>query len=89
MNYSTCKFYGDDPNGKALLSGKKLYIITTCGYPVEKGADLFIEAMKRYCKHCGLIYSGALVERQRNLKELFLTKEKVDRARAFAEEITG
>ena len=42
----------------------------------EKGADLYEEMMKRYCKHCGLTYAGMLAERQRNLKEPFMNEVK-------------
>ena len=73
--YASCKYYGDDPYGPALLKGKKLALITTCGYPVEKGTELYEEMMRRYCKHCGLEYAGMLAERQRNLKEPFMDEE--------------
>lgn len=82
--YSFCKYYGDDPFGPALLKGKKLALVTTCGYPVEKGADLYEESMKRLAKHCKLQYAGMLAERQRNLKEAFMDEEKEQHARAFA-----
>ena len=82
--YAFCKYYGDDPFGPALLKGKKLALITTCGYPVEKGADLFEESMRRVAKHCKLEYAGMLAERQRNLKEPFMNSEKEEHARAFA-----
>ena len=32
--YASCKYYGDDPYGPALLTGKRLALIVTCGYPV-------------------------------------------------------
>ena len=54
--YGMNKYYGDK-SGPALWKGKKLAIITTCGYKPEKGADLFEEGMKRYCKHERLILS--------------------------------
>ena len=82
--YAFCKYYGDDPFGPALLKGKKLAFITTCGYPVEKGADLCEESLKRTAKHCKLEYAGMLAERQRNLKEAFMNEEKEQHARAFA-----
>ncbi|MGN0205286.1 MAG: flavodoxin family protein [Coprococcus sp.] len=82
--YASCKYYGDDPHGPALFKGKRLALITTCGYPVEKGTDLFEEMMKRYSKHCGLVWAGILAERQRNLKEPFMNKEKEMHARDFA-----
>lgn len=85
--YAFCKYYGDDPFGPALLKGKKLALVTTCGYPVEKGADLFEESMKRIAKHCKLEYAGMLAERHRNLKEPFMNNEKEEHARAFAERL--
>lgn len=85
--YASCKYYGDDPHGPALLKSKELALLTTCGYPVDKGADLYEEMMKRYCKHCGLTYVGMLAERQRNLKEAFMDEEKEKHARAFAKSL--
>ena len=82
--YAFCKYYGDEPHGPALLTGKKLALLTTCGYPVEKGADLYEESMKRIAKHCRLDYAGMLAERQRNLKEPFMNEEKETHAREFA-----
>lgn len=85
--YAACKYYGDNPHGPALLKGKKVALITTCGYPIEKGADLYEQMMKRYCKHCSMDYVGMLAERQRNLKEPFMNEEKEQHARAFATEL--
>ena len=87
--YASCKYYGDDPHGPALFKGKRLALLTTCGYPVEKGADLYEEMMKRYCKHCGLTYAGMLAERQRNLKEAFMDAAKESHAREFAKALIG
>ncbi len=85
--YASCKYYGDNPHGPALFKGKHLALLTTCGYPVEKGADLYEEMMKRYCKHCGFIYDGMLAERQRNLKEPFMNEAKENHARQFAKSL--
>ena len=85
--YAFCKYYGDDPFGPALLKGKKMALITTCGYPVEKGADLYEQTMKRGAKHCKYEYAGMLAERQRNLKELFMDEEKEQHAREFARQL--
>lgn len=87
--YASCKYYGDDPHGPALFKGKRLALLTTCGYPVEKGADLYEEMMKRYCKHCGLTYAGMLAERQRNLKEAFMDAAKESHAREFAKALSS
>ena len=72
---------------KACLGCQKYKTKASCGYPVEKGADMFEDMMKRYCKHCGLTYAGMLAERQRNLKEVFMDEEKEMRARVFAKSL--
>lgn len=82
--YSGCKYYGDDPEGPSLFCGKKLAVITTCGYPIEKGADLLEEEMRRYCRHTGMEYAGMLCERHKNLKEKFMNDAKAMNARDFA-----
>ena len=82
--YASCKYYGGDLFGPALMKGKRIAVITTCGYPTERVTDLFEEQMRRYCKHCGPTYAGMPAERQRNLKEAFMDEEKEMRARAFA-----
>ena len=60
-------------------------LISTCGYPVEKGADLFEEGMKRYAKHSRLQYVGMACERQRNYGEQFMDAEKEQAMRDFAQ----
>lgn len=87
MVYASCKYYGGNPNGRALLEGKRLAVITTCGYPVENGTGLYEEMMKRFCKHCRIIYAGMLAERHRNLREPFMDEDKEIRAKAFAAEV--
>ena len=78
---------GIDIRTPALLKGKRVALITTCGYPIEKGADVFEDTMKRYCRHCGPTFAGMLAERQRNLKEAFMDEEKEMRARVFAKSL--
>lgn len=87
MVYASCKYYGGDPHGPSLLKGKRMALITTCGYPVEKGCDLYVEAMKRSCKHLQMEYAGCLCERQRSYRETFMTPDKEAAARAFAREL--
>ena len=41
--YALCKYYGDE-KGPSLWEGKAVAALTTCGYRVEKGADLWEEA---------------------------------------------
>ena len=60
--YGMNKYYGDE-KGPALWAGKAMALLLTCGYRPEKGADLFEEGMKRYCKHSQLRYAGVLAER--------------------------
>lgn len=81
--YGMNKYYGGE-KGPSLWAGKGLAVITTCGYRPERGADLFLEGMKRYGKHSGLIYLGELVERHMGYDTVFMDKEKEARARAFA-----
>ena len=87
--YASCKYYGGDPYGPALLSGKRLALVVTCGYPVETGADLYAEEMKRYCKHCGMEFAGYIVERQKNLEDPFIDERKIDKAGEFARRLQG
>jgi len=70
--------------GPSLWAGKKLALITTCGYPPEKGADLLEEGLKRYCNHSKLKYVGSIVERNAGYVNEFMDSEKVVRAKAFA-----
>ena len=85
--YPFCKYYGDDPHGPALLRGKRLVFVTTCGYPVDKGADLCDESLRRLAKHMQIDYAGMLAERHRNLKEPFMDEAKEAHARAFAKSL--
>ena len=55
--YGMNKYYGEEM-GPSIWKGKKMALISTCGYPVEKGADLFEEGMKRYAKHSKLQFMG-------------------------------
>ena len=63
--------------------------IVTCGYPPERGADLFLEALKRYCKHSKLKWLDMYSERHRNYKTPFMDNDKEKRAREFAKKISG
>ena len=84
--YGMNKFYGDE-RGPSLWAGKYLALLTTCGYPPEKGADLWEEGMKRYCKHSNLQYSGNFVERDLGYKTVFMSEEKELRAREYAQKL--
>ena len=84
--YGMNKYYGDE-KGPALWEGKKLALVTTCGYRPEAGADLWESGVKRYCKHSKLQYLGMLAERDLGYNAVFMDKEKEQRARTFAREI--
>lgn len=85
--YAMDKYYGPRGKGPALLSGRSLAILTTCGYRPERGADLFIEGMHRWCRHTDMRYLGALAERHLGYDRPFMDEEKEARARAFAREL--
>ena len=82
--YGMNKYYGEEM-GPSIWKGKKMALISTCGYPVDKGADLWKEGMRRYCKHSKLEFLGMEAERQRNYGETFMDEEKEAKMRAFAE----
>ncbi len=84
--YGMNKYYGAE-KGPSLWAGKKLVLITTCGYKPEKGADLFEEGIKRYCKHSQLNYLGMLAERDFGYNTVFVTAEKIAHSRAFAQQL--
>lgn len=81
--YGMNKFYGE-VKGPALWAGRRVALLSTCGYPPEKGADLWQEGMRRYCKHSKLQFAGALAERHLGYDTVFMDEEKAKRARAFA-----
>ena len=82
--YGLNKYYGDK-KGPSLWAGKQVALLTTCGYEPEKGADLWEEGMKRYCRHSQLEYRGMLAERHLGYNTVFMDDEKAERARTFAE----
>lgn len=84
--YGMNKYYGDE-KGPSLWSGKKLAVITTCGYRPEKGADLFEEGIKRYCSHSKLHYLGMLSERDLGYKTEFMSDDKAEHTRSFARKL--
>lgn len=81
--YGMNKYYGEE-KGPPLWAGKRVALLATCGYPPEKGADLWCEGMRRYCKHSRLHYAGALVERHLGYGTVFMDEGKAERARRFA-----
>lgn len=84
--YAGNKNYGR-VKGPALLAGKYVASIATCGYRPERGADLWEAGLKRCCKHGGMRYIGMLCGRDLGRKVPFLDAEKVQSARDFARTI--
>lgn len=87
--YGMNKFYGGTGLKECLWEGKKCAVLATCGYPVEKGADLFEQGMKRYCKHSRLDYIGMLAVRDEGYREEFMNDEIAGQARQFADRIAS
>ena len=81
--YGMNKYYGEEM-GPSIWAGKKMALISTCGYPTEKGADIWEEGMRRYCKHSKLEFLGMAVERQRKNGEQFMDEVKEAKMVAFA-----
>lgn len=81
--YAGTKNYGRE-KGPSLLKGKGLASLVTCGYPPEKGADLWEAGLRRWCRHSGLSWWGMLCQRDRGPGVPFLTEDKLAAARDFA-----
>lgn len=84
--YAGNKKYGRE-KGPALLSGKGVASIATCGYRPGQGADLWEEGLKRMCKHGGMDYLGTLCCRDLGRAVPFLDQEREQAARDFARAI--
>lgn len=84
--YAMNMYYGGQ-RGPSLWQGKRLALITTCGYPPEKGADLLEEGIRRYCKHSQLRYEGMLCARHRSYGEAFMDAKKQSLAEEFGEKL--
>ncbi|HEY8888797.1 MAG TPA: flavodoxin family protein [Clostridium sp.] len=85
--YGMNKFYGETLKKESLWENKKCAIISTCGYKIENGADLFEQGIKRYCKHSNLIYGGMISVRDKGYKVKFMNDERIDQAKTFANKI--
>jgi len=85
--YGMNKYYGDE-KGPSIWAGKKVALITTCGYRPEKGADTWETGVIRYCKHSALEYVGMLAERDLGYKSVFMDAEKETHAREFASKLS-
>ena len=84
--YAGTKNYGAE-KGPKLLAGKGAAILSTCGYPPEKGAGLWEEGLKRFCRHGGLEYMGMFCRRDLGRSEPFMNMERERDVRDFAQAI--
>lgn len=84
--YGMNKFYGVK-KGPSLWAGKLVAAIATCGYPPEKGTDLWEEGLRRYCKHSDLRFFGLYAERHLGYTVPFMEEEKRQNAVRFAVDI--
>ena len=81
--YAGKKRYGRE-KGPARLEGRRAASIVTCGYPTGRGADLWEEGLKRWCRHGNLIYSGILCRQDRRITP-FMDPDREQAARDFAQ----
>lgn len=81
--YAGNKKYGTQ-KGPALLEGKCVASLTTCGYPADKGADLWEEGLRRLCRHSKMRYLGMFCRRDLGREIPFMNEEAARDARAFA-----
>lgn len=86
--YAGNKNYGRT-RGPAMLAGKAVATLVTCGYPAEKGADLWIEGLKRWCKHGKMNYLGDFCHRDLGRGVPFLKKEDEGKVREFARKLVS
>ena len=84
--YSGSKNYGRT-KGPKLLEGRRVVSIVTCGYPPERGADVWEEGLKRFCRHGGLEYMGMFCRQDRGGEEPFMNKDREQAVRDFARAI--
>lgn len=84
--YAGNKKYGKQP-GPAMLAETKVVSIATCGYPVDKGTDLWEAGVKRWCRHGKMKYLGQLCQRDLGSSVSFADPEKEESARLFARRI--
>jgi multimeric flavodoxin WrbA len=82
--YSMNKYYGE-VEGRSLWAGKKLALITSCGYEIEAGAGVYEEGLRRYAKHSQLGYLGKFAVRDIAGKEYFTNDAVKKQAREFAQ----
>lgn len=86
--YGMNKYYGTE-KGPSLWAKKQAALLVTCGYRPDKGADLFEEGFRRYCKHSQLLYAGMHAERDMGYGTVFMDEGKQERTTAFARQLAA
>lgn len=84
--YGMNKYYGET-KGPAIWAGKRLAAVTTCGYPPEKGSDIFEEGLERYCRHSELVFCGMITERHMGYNTVFMDCQKAERIKEFVQQL--
>ncbi len=81
--YAGCKYYGAvrQPSAYAM---KMAASIITCGYPPERGADLWEEGLRRWCRHADMDYLGSFCVRDTGDPALFRDPQTETDMRDFA-----
>lgn len=81
--YGGCKYYGTQ-RGCSRLAGHKIATLVTCGYGVDKGADLWDEGLRRICRHTQMDHLGMLAWRDFGPSRTFLDEKGEQKVRAYA-----
>lgn len=84
MIYAPNKYYGAQGKQPALWKMKQVAAIATCGYHPDRGADLWDEGLKRWCKHGEMDYLGMHSRRDFGSGEPFMNRERELDIRDFA-----
>lgn len=84
--YGMNKYYGET-KGPAIWAGKTLAAVTTCGYPPEKGSDIFEEGLRRYCRHSCLEFAGMITEHHKGYNTVFMDSQKAEHIKEFVQKL--
>ena len=84
--YGMNKYYGET-KGPAIWAGKMLAAVTTCGYPPEKGSDIFAEGLERYCRHSCLEFAGMITEHHKGYNTVFMDSQKAEHIKEFVQKL--
>ena len=84
--YGSGKYYGAE-RLPSLVTGKKCAVLATCGYLPQTALPMFEDAVRRVCKHVGMVYLGSAAARDYGRSTVFMTDEKAECARGFARKL--